>query len=364
MPAYKDEERGTWYALFYYTDWMGNRKRKKKRGFKTQREAKEFEREFLNKEQRDTNITFEMLVDEYFKDLETRLKKTTIETKRNIFDHHVTPYLKNLRIEQINATTVRMWQNEMLKTDYAPTYIKSIHNQLSAILNYAVKFYNLPSNPCHITGSIGKKNADSMQIWTLEEYRKVLACQDKPAAYIAFEILFWCGLREGELLALTPADITDEKEISITKSFARVKGEDIISTPKTPKSIRKVSMPEFLYDEIKDYVSKIYGIKPDDRLFYFSKGYVKKEIERCAALAGVKKVRTHDLRHSHASLLIEMGYNIFLISERLGHEKIDTTMNIYGHLYPNKQQALATDLNKVKQDEIKNIMNISKDNLK
>lgn len=355
MPAYKDEERGTWYASFYYTDWMGNRKLKKKRGFKTQREAKEFERDFLNKEQRDVDITFEMLVEEYFKDLETRLKKTTIENKKNIFETKITPYFKKLKINQINATSVRMWQNEMLKTDYAPTYIKTIHNQLSAILNYAVKFYNLPNNPCRITGSIGKKNADSMQIWTLEEYKKVIACEDKPAAYIAFEILFWCGLREGELLALTPADITDEKKLKITKSLARVKGEEIISTPKTPKSIRDVSMPDFLYNEVKDYISRIYGIQPTDRLFYFTKGYIKKEIERCSALAGVKRIRTHDLRHSHASLLIEMGYNIFLISERLGHEKVDTTMNIYGHLYPNKQQALASDLDKINYTEINNI---------
>ncbi|MBQ3115291.1 MAG: site-specific integrase [Clostridia bacterium] len=355
MPAYKDEERGTWYALFYYTDWMGNKKRKKKRGFKTQREAKEFEREFLNKEQRDVDITFEMLVQEYFKDLETRLKKTTIENKKNIFETKITPYFKKLKISQINATSVRMWQNEMLKTDYAPTYIKTIHNQLSAIMNYAVKFYNLPNNPCRITGSIGKKNADSMQIWTLEEYKKVIACEDKPAAYVAFEILYWCGLREGELLALTPADVTDEKILKITKSLARVKGEEIVSTPKTPKSIRDVSMPDFLYDEVKDYISRLYGVQPTDRLFYFTKGYIKKEIERCSKLAGVKKIRTHDLRHSHASLLIEMGHNIFLISERLGHEKVDTTMNIYGHLYPNKQQALATELDKINYDKLNDI---------
>ncbi len=355
MPTYKDEERGTWYASFYYTDWMGNKKLKKKRGFKTQREAKEFEREFLNKEQRDVDITFEMLVDEYFKDLETRLKKTTIENKRNIFDLKITPYFRKLKISQIDATTVRMWQNEMLKTNYALTYIKTIHNQLSAILNYAVKFYNLPNNPCHVTGSIGKKQAESMQIWTLDEYKKVIAYEDKPAAFIAFEILFWCGLREGELLALTPADITDDKKLKITKSLARVKGEEIISTPKTQKSIRDVSMPDFLYNEVKDYISRIYGIQPHDRLFYFTKGYIKKEIERCSKLAGVKRIRTHDLRHSHASLLIEKGYNIFLISERLGHEKVDTTMNVYGHLYPNKQTALASDLDKIKHDEINNI---------
>lgn len=348
MPAYKDEERGTWYASFYYTDWMGNRKLKKKRGFKTQREAKEFEREFLNKEERDCDITFEFLVEEYFKDLSTRLKKTTIAIKRDIFNTKILPYMKNLKISQITPTTVRLWQNEILKGGYAPTYQKTIHNQLSAILNYAVKYYNMPNNPCRITGSIGKKNADSMKIWTLDDYRKFIALEKKPAAFVAFEILFWCGLREGELLALTPADITEDKKIHITKTFVRVDGEELVTPPKTPKSIRDVPISDFLYNEIQDYISKLYGIQPQDKLFYFTKGFIGKEIKRLHEKAGVERIRTHDLRHSHASLLIDMGYSIFLISERLGHENVETTMNTYGHLYPNKHQEMVDGLEKLK----------------
>lgn len=348
MPAYKDEERGTWYASFYYTDWMGNRKLKKKRGFKTQREAKEFEREFLNKEERDCDITFEFLVEEYFKDLSTRLKKTTIAIKRDIFNTKILPYMKNLKISQITPTTVRLWQNEILKGGYAPTYQKTIHNQLSAILNYAVKYYNMPNNPCRITGSIGKKNADSMKIWTLDDYKKFIALEKKPAAFVAFEILFWCGLREGELLALTPADITEDKKIHITKTFVRVDGEELVTPPKTPKSIRDVPIPDFLYNEIQDYISKLYGIQPQDKLFYFTKGFIGKEIKRLHEKAGVERIRTHDLRHSHASLLIDMGYSIFLISERLGHENVETTMNTYGHLYPNKHQEMVDGLEKLK----------------
>lgn len=348
MPAYKDEERGTWYASFYYTDWMGNRKLKKKRGFKTQREAKEFEREFLNKEERDCDITFEFLVEEYFKDLSTRLKKTTIAIKRDIFNTKILPYMKNLKISQITPTTVRLWQNEILKGGYAPTYQKTIHNQLSAILNYAVKYYNMPNNPCRITGSIGKKNADSMKIWTLDDYKKFIALEKKPAAFVAFEILFWCGLREGELLALTPADITEDKKIHITKTFVRVDGEELVTPPKTPKSIRDVPIPDFLYNEIQDYISKLYGIQPQDKLFYFTKGFIGKEIKRLHEKAGVERIRTHDLRHSHASLLIDMGYSIFLISERLGHENVETTMNTYGHLYPNKHQEMVYGLEKLK----------------
>lgn len=284
--------------------------------------------------------------------MKTRLKKTTISTKRNIFEQHLTPYLKNVKVNEITPITVRLWQNEILKKDLAPTYQKSIHNQLSAIMNYAVKYYNIPNNPCRVTGSIGKKKTNEMQFWTLDEYKTALEYEKKPAARVALEVLFWSGIREGELLALTPADITENNDkvkiIRVTKTFSHVDGEDLVTTPKTEGSVREVTIPKFLYDEIQEYVSKLYGIKPNDKLFYFSAGYIGKEIKQCSQLSGVKEIRTHDLRHSHAALLINLEVDIVLLSKRLGHEDIETTINTYGHLYPNKQNTVATKLENLK----------------
>ncbi|MFA7637519.1 MAG: site-specific integrase, partial [Monoglobales bacterium] len=222
--------------------------------------------------------------------------------------------------------------------------------QLSAVFNYAVKYYGLSSNPCRQAGSMGKKDADSMQIWTLDEFNKFISFVTKPAAHLAFEILFWTGIRSGELLALTPEDILPDKKISINKTYARLDGEDIISEPKTPKSIRIIPIPDFLYDEIWDYINRLGSIEKTDRIFYFSKGFLNNEIKRVSKKAGVKEIRVHDLRHSHASLLIEMGYSILLVSERLGHEKVETTLNTYAHLYPNKQQKLVEGLQNLKID--------------
>ncbi len=116
--------------------------------------------------------------------------------------------------------------------------------------------------------------------------------------------------------------------------------------PKTKKSKRIVTLPEFCYKELCKYINQLYGIKPDDRIFDFnSNGVLNKALEKYAKRAGVKIIRVHDLRHSHASLCIEMGMNILLISERLGHENIETTLNTYSHLYPNKQTMLASELN-------------------
>lgn len=152
-------------------------------------------------------------------------------------------------------------------------------------------------------------------------------------------------MTKAELLALTPADILPDKSITITKNYAKLKGDELFLIPKTSRGNRTVTIPEFLYDDIQEYISKLYGIQKKDRIFYFTKSALEKDIKRAAEKAGLPEIRVHDLRHSHASLLINMGFDIFEISRRLGHESVKTTMDTYGHLYPDKAQKLASELN-------------------
>lgn len=234
----------------------------------------------------------------------------------------------------------------MIKQGYAPTYLKSINNQLAALFNYAVRYYDLNDNPCRKAGSIGKSKADDMEFWTKQEFKQFLPSMDKkPEAKMAFMLLYWTGMRIGELLALTYEDIDLEKRIiSISKSYQRLNGKDVITPPKTPKSNRKITIPPFLAEELKEYCSHLYGIMPNERMFRFTKSYMEHEIVRGIKETGVKRIRLHDLRHSHASLLVELGFQPLAIAERLGHEKIETTLNTYSHLYPNKQAELADRL--------------------
>lgn len=230
---------------------------------------------------------------------------------------------------------------------YSQTYLKSIHNQLSAIFNHAVRYYDLKSNPARKAGNMGKKESDKeMLFWTKEEYLQFAdAMMDKPVSYYAFEILYWCGLRLGEMLALTPADFNfDNRTIRINKSYQRINGEDVITDPKTAKSKRIVNMPEFLCDEMKDYISSFYGIEDDDRIFQITKSYMHHEMDRGCKAANVKPIRIHDLRHSHVSLLINMGCSAVDIANRVGHESIDITFR-YAHMFPNKQSEIANKLN-------------------
>ena len=157
-------------------------------------------------------------------------------------------------------------------------------------------------------------------------------------------MLYWCGIREGELLALTSVDFDFEKStVSISKSYQRLNGRDLITSPKTPKSNRVIKMPQFLCDEMKDFIKTLYGIETTDRIFNVTKYYLQHEMQRGSKEASVKRIRIHDLRHSHVSLLIEMGFSAVAIADRVGHESIDITYN-YAHLFPSRQTEMADKL--------------------
>ena len=350
MAVYKDKN-GTWFASFFYDDWQGVHKRKFKRGFKTRREAQEYEREFLVLGKHDMNMTFGDFYKLYERDLRDRLKQSTWVMKSNVIENKILPYFKDRKMCDIKVADIIRWQNFMMEQKdangkkMAPTYLKTIHNQLSAIFNHAVRFYELKSNPAAKAGNMGKEKTREMLFWTKDEYLKFSDVMlDKPEFYYAFEMLYWCGLRMGEMLALTSEDFDFEKEtVHITKSYQRINGKDVITDPKTPKSNRVVQMPKFLVDEMRDYIKGLYGIKSTDRVFPITKSGLHREMRRGCEVSGVKKIRIHDLRHSHVSLLIDMGFTALAIADRVGHESIDITYR-YAHLFPTKQGEIANKL--------------------
>jgi len=344
VSASKDKERGTWKIYLRYVDWQGMKQIHTKRGFATKREALEYEREFLASKSRDLNMLFESFVEIYLNDLRPRIKFNTYLTKVHIIETKIIPYFAKKSIAEITAPDILQWQNELLKKSdgegksYSQTYLRTIQNQLNAILNHANKYYGLTSNPTHKTTKMGKSKAQEMLFWTKEEYEKFAeSIKSKPASYYAFEILYWCGIREGELLALSKDDFDFEKKtLTITKSFQRLKGKDYITSPKTEKSNRVIQLPQFLCDEMSDFFGMYYHLDSKARLFTFTKSYLHHEMDRGCKLSGVKRIRVHDLRHSHVAYLIEQGFSPVVIAERLGHESISITLN-YAHLYPSKQ---------------------------
>lgn len=344
MPAYYDDKTKTWYCKFYYTDYTGTKRQKKKRGFKLQREAKEWERSFLERMQGTPEMTFQALYDIYIDDMAHRLRQNSVDGKKNVFKNRILPYFKNKPVNQITPADIRTWQNEQIELGYSDAYLDRIQNMLTTILNYAVRYYNLPANPCDKAGHMGKRTR-SLNFWTLNEFNCVLSCVEDISAQIALQVLFYGGMRFGELLALTLNDLDfTENTISITKSLQHRASGDIITGPKTDNGIRCISMPESIMQSLKSYCNMQYGLSRTDRVFTFTKSLIRGNMQRCSQLSGVPFIRIHDLRHSHVSLLIEMGFSPHLIAERIG-DTVQMVNNTYGHLYPNKHQEVADKLN-------------------
>lgn len=277
---------------------------------------------------RTVEMTFREFFELYKRDKKPRIRENTWRTKEAIVTTKIMPYLGDLLMNEISNVAIIQWQNELMKIKddrgqtYSPTYLRTIHAQLSSILNHVCRYYNLKTNVARDVGTMGKKEADEMLFWTQEEYETfIIAVKDKPQSYYAFEILYWCGLRMGELLALTKEKF----------DFKR----------------HTLKIDEFLNDEIKEYIESFYKLKPKDLIFNFSKSYLHHEMDRGSKKSQVKRIRIHDLRHSHVSLLIELGFSATAIADRVGHESIDITYR-YAHLFPSKQKEMADSLTQVR----------------
>jgi integrase len=310
MSVYKDEERNTWYVSVRYSNWQGERKQKVKRGFGTRRDALAWERNFLQVQQADLSMIFDSFLEVYYADKEGRLKERWLTNKKYIIASKISPYFGSLPLNSIKPSDIINWQTAMMGNDYSETYLRKLQNQVTAVFNHAERFYGLKENPCRKTDKIGRSNARELSFWTYDEFMVFInSFGDDALMYrVLFGLLFWTGCRLGEALALTLADVDFAVgQMTVNKTFYRHKRKDIVTRPKTEKSNRVITLPEFLANDIKAYSGRIYGLGSADRLFPVTERAVQKKIVLKAEKAGVQRIRVHDLRHSHIALLIEKG---------------------------------------------------------
>ena len=354
--AYKDSEKGYWVGETRVKIWTGETKKRKKRGFKTKREALEWENSVKSIANPSMEMTLEEFVEIYFTDKKGSLKERSAHNKRYMMERHIIPYFKGKKMNEITAQNIIQWQNMMIDKPYSETYLRMIQNQLTALFTHAAKIYDLRNNPCKKVGKIGKSDVKRLEFWTKDEYDQFIETLIPGTRYyVLFEILFWTGCRIGELLALTPDDIEFEKNIMhITKTYYRLNEKDIITTPKTENSVRDVVLPGFLADEIKDFIDRQYGFPNDARIFPIGQRAVQRKMNDQIKKANVSKIKVHGLRHSATAFLISKGVPPMVIRDRLGHKDIRVTLNTYGHLYPSEQQNVANmldDANKKNSDD-------------
>ncbi len=348
MSVVKDAKRGTWLAKVRYRDSLGERHETTKRGFATKGAARAWERDFLAAHEGSLDMPFDDFVARYKADVYPRLKATTIGTKDAIVAKHILPHFGATRVCDITSADIIRWENGLLEQGFSGTYLRTVCNQLSAILNHAERHYGLRGNPMRAAGKVGaKKPEQEMRYWTQAEFERFAeAVEDKPASHCVFSVLFWLGLREGEALGLTPADVDlAAGVVHVRRNYQRIHSKDVLQTPKTPASVRDVLMPDAVRDELAEYLAAHPELGAGDRVFPYSKHWLWHEMQRGCAASGVDPIRIHDLRHSHVSMLINLGFPAAAIGARVGHSSTEITEN-YSHLFPSTQAGLADALNK------------------
>ena len=199
MSAYKDKTQGTWYVSFRYIDWTGKKTQKLKRGFKTKKEALNYEKEFIRKTAADMKMEMNSFISVYFEDKKNELKENSIRNKQHMMNKHIVPYFGTRKMNEITPAEIIQWQNAIQEKGYSKTYERMIQNQLNALFNHAQKIYNLKENPCKKVKKMGKSDANKLEFWTKAEYDRFIAGVEPGSEdYLIFEILFWTGIREGD----------------------------------------------------------------------------------------------------------------------------------------------------------------------
>ena len=355
MPVYKNEKRNTWYASFYYKDWTGKRIRKKKEGFATRKQAADFEREFIEISEGQCTMRFSSLVKIYMDDSKKRIKYSTYVTRRSIISKHILPFFAKMAINCITPTDVNRWQNWILthNAEKSPQYLHKLNLQLSTIFRFAEKFYKLNKNPAKACAMLGSTKRKNLSFWTLGEFKRFIKAIDgQEPLHTISNVLFWSGVRRGELLALRPSDFDFEKNsLSVSRNVVFINSRAYLSSLKTDRSERQINIPDFLADMVKKYI-QTQDIRDNEFLFYYLPSYLMEKIRLYSIKAGLKPIKIHGFRHSHASLLIEQGISPLLIAQRLGHKDVTTTLKYYAHLYPNKQKKLAKKLHNLYKENI------------
>ena len=329
MPAYRDEKTKNWYVQFRYTDWQGKSRNTTKRGFKTKKEALSYEYEFKSTSKDRIDMTVAELSTKYLEDRKLHIKPSRYASMEQTIRNHILPYIGNLKVADLTPLTMKHWQNELMKQNFSPSTLITYHRQCSTLLNFGVKYYGMKENPLRKVGSIGKME-NRLEFWEPEEFQKFIEVVTNPMYKLCFLLLFYSGMRVGELLALNAGDFDFIKnKISINKSLMHVTKE--ITTPKTENSIRTIEMPVGIMQEVKKYIENLEEITTP--LFNVVPLTLLKALQRYARQTNVKEICLHDLRHSNASFLINAGIPITTISKRLGHKSPKVTLDVYSHMY-------------------------------
>ena len=296
-------------------------------------------------------MTFKQLYEEFYEYKKDKVKATTLRLyRRNILQ---LSEFYELKIKDIRLEHYIAWRKRIGNLDNADKTKNGYYKLLKTILNYGTKWHDF--NFTSIYNKMEKFNNPNkppkeMQFYTWEEFKQFISVIDDIKWKALFEVLFFCGLRRGELRGLTWDNIDFfNKELSVVKNVVQEgeSGDYIVTTPKTRTSVRTLPVPERVMKDLHEVYlqdKKQYGFSEKWYVFGdkepLSANILRHHKNDYTKLAGVKQIRIHDFRHSCASVLINNGASIMIVAKYLGHAKIDETLNTYSHLFKNKMDEI------------------------
>lgn len=356
-----------------YTDSFGKSKQIDRVAYGSE-QAKQLEMELINstkKEQPAQRMTVQQLYNEYIRAKTHEVRETTLDKSKTVLGLHVLPILKDYKIDKLTIPVLEDWKRQIEDKGLSIRTRKNIYSEFRTILNYAVKMEYIQKNPLLKVGNFKAplELKKEMQFYTPEEFHKFITAAKEFAErsetdgslyewnyYVFFCIAFYMGMRKGEIYALQWTDIKDGNLMSITKSLnQKMQGNNLITPPKNTSSIRTIEIPKPLVVILNEHKQRCMQLDGFNENLYICGGKrpirdttVQNMNERFAKTAEVKRIRLHDFRHSHASLLANEGINIQEIARRLGHSDIEMTLQTYAHLYPRESERAIGILNSIK----------------
>lgn len=316
-------------------------------------------------------LTVSELMEEYIKAKRTETRESTLDKSKRILKYHVLSHLGGYKLKKLTVPVLQKWKMHISEKDLSVTTRKNIYAEFRALLNYAVKMEYIPTNSLLKIGNfkttLESEANHTISYYTAEEFKQFIsaarACAESAQAhgnyfewnyYVFFAIAFYTGMRKGEIHGLRWSDI-DNEYISVKRSIAqKLKGGDRITPPKNKSSIRTLQLPKPLIEilnEHKECCKMFDGFSEENYICGGNKPLRDSTIQnrniKFAELAGIKQIRIHDFRHSHASLLANEGINIQEVARRLGHSDVEMTWNTYSHLYPREEERAVAILDKI-----------------
>lgn len=345
--SYEKDGSTLYYVTFYCKQWDGTNKKIKKMGFTRQADAARYEQEYRDRLAGSPAMTFAALCDRFLDDYKHHVRESTYMTRADAIKSFFVPAFGSTPLNELTPVMIREWQNGLIASNhYKSSTLSNLHGMLVTVLNFACKYFRLSQNPAVIAGGMGtlKAKKDTQRYWTREQFARFTLSGFKPEYIAVFSTLFWTGCRIGECLALTASDIDlDHGIMNINKTITKTEHGCKVGPPKTANSRRKVSMPKPLVMILADWIQRT-DARNNDRLFTKTRESYLQRLRTHAKKVGLPVIRLHDLRHSHASMLIDLGTPPKVVQERLGHASIQMTLDLYSHLYPDKQKDVADRL--------------------